>query len=924
MSMKFDFNYIYKKVREKIKNSASNTYQSLFKKSGDLTRENLLAILERHNKPSDFLNYREYFEVPLDENTPDIVLGVYKLKDDRLGLIYKLNNGGYPNEKTQEKIEALLESIISANQSNNLHFNFTSFSSQNIDDIIDDYKRIHHCNANIRNKHVLKTLVDAEIKHLKKWTKESSLNIFDYRVRNIVNLFSVIFPVNTKIDDIKTIHNLFIGSASDLNPNIVNGKHFIEIINEMFNIDTEEYKQVLNNKQTINKLVSPPGTSIDVNKGRVTFNKNSNPTYADVFSVASYPEDTTIFSTVNAFFDIMRKQLNNPLPCPFVNSVTIIVKDVEKKRDKYLDKARWDYERLSGIGVKDKKKEPELDERNTETKDIIEKLSKDKKYFVDVIWNLTVLEVDPQKLTKYGRQIVDSFSKKGWKIVRESFDNVALLKMFYTLPLQDDKHVYKLLNRTVPLLIEDVAKIVPIISCNIGHGKPYVIYLDPSGQIQTFDPMHSLTNYNIIVTGVSGGGKSYAIAMFLFSMLAAGTKIRMIDVGKSYARLCIVFGGQYIEFSKDSNYCLNFFTNVPTEERTIIDENGKKVKIEVIEKVNAQNIISIIGIMAGINFLDVGDDKLSLEEKYLKGKIQQAVNDAFRYRGGKKADLKDVHEFLKTYRDEEKTSNNITISSSLDKLIGAMYNFADPEGQYFSFFNGPSNLKFDSDFIILELDELKDLKDLYPIVVFMLAQFSFNEFFIEYHKNPTKRSLFGVDEAPMMFDNEVIVDLLEAFYRRIRKYNGLALTAAQNIPDFDVNKSTRAMFGNAAWRIINKVGKDEFRKAIANKLISPSAIEIQLVESIAPNPPHYGEMILKSESSLMVSRIKSNPYNHFILSQRESDLLIIESAKRQYGLDDIEGRLFVAIYQDKKDDGVKPEKVIDYIKHLQDEKNNNE
>lgn len=916
MSAKLDLFPFVNNIKVKTRKGLNNLYDNLFKKSENISHENLVSLLERHSKPSDFLNYRTYDEYYLNaEFGKDVAekIGVYTLSDGRLGLVYELTPGGYPNSSTEKKLQATLEQIIKHFNYKDLVFNFTSFSSQNIENILDEYRRLHHCNVNVRNKHVLKVLVDSEVRHLRKWTKQSSLNIFDYRVRNMRNIFSIILPEKASFEDIKVIHNSIKANAGTLQPKVVTGKDFIELLSEVFNINDNEYAHTFDKKLKMNKLINPPGTLINVNKGRIIFNKNTNPSYADVFSVASYPKDTSLFTTVNTFFDMLRKQLSNPIPSPFLNSVTITVNDVLKKRDKYLAKVQWDYERLAGIETKEKKKEPELEQRFRECKEVIEKIDEGEQYFVDVVWNLTILENDEQKLIRHGNAIIDAFKSKGWKIVRETFDNIALLKMLYTLPLQYDIDVYTLLNRTVPLLVEDVVKIAPVISDNMGYGLPYNIYLSPSGQIQSFDPMASETNYNMVFTGTSGSGKSYTISKSLFEFLASGFRIRVIDVGKSYADLCKVFGGQFIDFG-EKQYCLNFFTNVPTEKKTIKEGDETKT-IEVIEKVNAQNIVAIIGIMAGINFLTDGTDKkLTTDEIYLKGKIQEGVNYAFRYRGGRNADLQDVREFLVSEMNNEKNQVN---NSLLSKMVVAMYNFAHPEGQYFEYFNGPATLKFDSDFIVLELDALKDLKDLYPIVVFMLAQFSFNEFFIEYHKNKTQRSLFGVDEAPMMFGNEIIVDLLEAFYRRIRKYNGLSFTAAQLISDYNRNAATKAMFANAAWRVNNKSNDDAITAAIKDGLITPNAAEIEIYKAINPNPPHYGEMALKSQNGLMISRVKSNPYNHFILTQREEDKKIIQKIERQYQLSELDARLYLAIYQDKSSEGVNSTEIIEYISELQ-------
>ena len=55
--------------------------------------------------------------------------------------------------------------------------------------------------------------------------------------------------------------------------------------------------------------------------------------------------------------------------------------------------------------------------------------------------------------------------------------------------------------------------------------------------------------------------------------LRAGWEVRMVDFGRSYIKSCAALGGQFVEFDRKSDLCLNFFTHLQTMQE--IDDNGK-------------------------------------------------------------------------------------------------------------------------------------------------------------------------------------------------------------------------------------------------------------------------------------------------------------------------------------------------------------
>mgnify|MGYP000482257034 CR=1 FL=1 len=123
------------------------------------------------------------------------------------------------------------------------------------------------------------------------------------------------------------------------------------------------------------------------------------------------------------------------------------------------------------------------------------------------------------------------------------------------------------------LFTSNCAAITPIMTGAKGFGGPVLLYVDRTGQLAGVDIFSSTTNYNFIVVGSSGSGKSYAMADFFSQYLLRGAKIRVIDVGRSYKGLCDVIGGQYIEFTEEADIRLNFFTKIELNDQGNIHED---------------------------------------------------------------------------------------------------------------------------------------------------------------------------------------------------------------------------------------------------------------------------------------------------------------------------------------------------------------
>ena len=83
------------------------------------------------------------------------------------------------------------------------------------------------------------------------------------------------------------------------------------------------------------------------------------------------------------------------------------------------------------------------------------------------------------------------------------------------------------------------------------------------GQIITLDIFSKeAINYNMFIAASSGAGKSFFVNYLVSNYYAAGAKIRIVDVGKSYQKMTRMHGARFLDFDDSSSICLNPFTSI--------------------------------------------------------------------------------------------------------------------------------------------------------------------------------------------------------------------------------------------------------------------------------------------------------------------------------------------------------------------------
>ena len=168
---------------------------------------------------------------------------------------------------------------------------------------------------------------------------------------------------------------------------------------------------------------------------------------------------------------------------------------------------------------------------------------------------------------------------------------------------------------------------------------------------------------------------------------------------------------------------------------------------------------------------------------------------------GRRMTVSDVHSLLATGRlDEEADTGSILVQEGDRRLkdLAAMLLPYTREGAYGKYFESEATIDFESDFIVLELEELKAKKDLQTVVLLIMMYRITREMYF----SRDRRKVVIIDEAWDLLSGGATAEFIEAGYRRARKYKGAFMSATQGVDDYYRNPAAKAALDNSDWMFL--------------------------------------------------------------------------------------------------------------------------
>jgi conjugal transfer ATP-binding protein TraC len=395
------------------------------------------------------------------------------------------------------------------------------------------------------------------------------------------------------------------------------------------------------------------------------------------------------------------------------------------------------------------------------------------------------------------------------------------------------------------------------------------------GQILSVDPFANPNgNYNGVVVGASGSGKSVLLNELALGTLRTGGRVWVIDVGRSYEKLCSLVGGQWLEFASGKGgvqESLNPFSLV-TDLETDMDLMLPLLE-QMVSPSKPLDDLALSHLL--IHFratwkrfkkagrcAEITDLALSLVENWRIG-------------GSNPRD--DVWHADDAFTNEEK----LRMTDARISDLGVQLAQFSRGGPYGAFFEGEANVNFDNHFVVLELEGLKNRKALQNVIL-MLLMFLIDKEMRLGDRAQTK--LVIIDEAWDLMGEGHSGKFIETGYRRARKQNGAFFTATQSPADYWKTSTAKAALENSDCLFLLRQKPEVLEQLKREGRMAINAQESAMLSSLTTVAGLYSEVFVRiGDAPASVNRLMLDPFSELLMSSHPLDTRAVQE-KRAQGL----------------------------------------
>ena len=450
--------------------------------------------------------------------------------------------------------------------------------------------------------------------------------------------------------------------------------------------------------------------------------------------------------------------------------------------------------------------------------------------------------------------LIALFQKYGFKLKENNF--VHLPDFISSLPMAwgEDAPYIKGLRKTRAMrttLTHETGSLIPLVGEWWGNSLQGMPLMGRKGQICTWDPFAGQGNLNTIVVGPSGSGKSVFMQEMMMTQLGQGGRVFILDLGRSFEKLCHLLDGQYLIFSEKSNFNLNPFNLIKTDGGI----DALNVALEMIS--------SVVATMA------MPSHKIDKERSDI---ISSAVKQAWESKG-KTATVDDVIGYI-----EQTTFRSELMIGSAESLKEGLKKFGK-QGVYAKYFYGTNPIDFTKDLVLIETEELKTMPDLQAVILQVFSLTISNQILMG---NREKRSLICIDEAWDLLKSPQMEGFIESLARRLRKYNGALIIGTQGLKDFERSYGAKAAFQNSNWLVMLGSDNESINILKKEQMIPMDDFKEASIASLRMVAGKYSELFIhnKGDGFCALCQLRLDPFSSMLYSTTAQDFQAIAELEK--------------------------------------------
>lgn len=386
--------------------------------------------------------------------------------------------------------------------------------------------------------------------------------------------------------------------------------------------------------------------------------------------------------------------------------------------------------------------------------------------------------------------------------------------------------------------IDNAVALSPMIGEWRGSGTPVLLFGGRRGQVASLDFYDNQEgNYNAAIIGTPGSGKSVLLNEIAWSYLGSGATVWLLDLGKSFERLCRKAGGQWIELYSGCGVNLNPFTHV-------------------VDFVDDLPMLQAVVAKMAAPFGDLDHVQYQV--------INTAIARAWELKG-KEMTITDVRAVFEPGRMKPEDPWDQRIAD-----LALMLEPYSTGGPYAEFFDGPCNIDFASHMIVIEVEALKRNPALHRVaLMILLFRITSAMYFTR-----DRRKLLIIDELKQQLgsDNDSVVKLIiEEAARRARKYGGGLITATHMVEDYHESPALLTAFTLSDAVFVLRQRKESVEMLAKSGKLSMDEHKKRLLQSLRLEKGAYSEIYAYTQMGEGVLRLIIDPWSLLMFSNRHED-----------------------------------------------------
>jgi len=775
---------------------------------------------------------------------------VYYNSDDSQGFLWEISPLCFQSSKTADILEGLFRMGLPEKSV----MQFILYADKDIEPFLEMAKR-----AKVRDlpitRHVTESVAD-----FFRMGVTGMPNLNGVPVRNYRAFVAIKVPDDAKIN-IKEIQSLAqeILHGAGLNPVFMPPEVLLDWSRRLLNDRVADGPAGDNPRWDyyipLRKQVVLGDTEISVEKERLKIGKK---TFRCV-SPKAYPEhvDTLQSNRLIGGNDGVRSD-GDQINTPFLYSVNIVFQNMRNDIHKKTSFVLWQ----QGVGSF----APSLARRQDEYQWAADCIEKGTPFF-RVIPSFWLFGEDESRTVDAVSRVKRMWESEGYIMQEDHMILPALFLASLPFGLFMDLKSITALERDFIAPADAITRVLPAQADFSGFGRtPQMLFVGRKGQLVGMDIFDKgANNHNVLVAAESGAGKSFFVNYLTGNYFGSGAKVRIIDIGGSYKKMVKMYDAKFLDFAPDSDICLNPFSNVQDMEHDLY----------VVASVIKQMIFSSTG-------------EIEREAETSMTIIKAAVKWAYREHGPE-ADINDVYLYLKefpNYAEEYDFTGESPHVVEFKKLANTMaFNLFDftSEGPYGKWFNGKATLDIaNDDFVVLELENLKAMAELFQVVVLQVINMVTADLYLS---DRGQKRLIVFDEAWqfLQHDNSMICDVIQEGYRRARKYGGSFSVIVQSLLDLEMfGKVGNVLKGNSAFKFLLQSG--DLATAKDRKIVDYDEFTMKVLDTLKSNRPKYSEFFAETPYGYGIARLVVDPFSYYIYTSDASEVKEIESICDEQGV----------------------------------------